>query len=101
MSKKHNREERINERLQEEVKKLKQENRQLRQRLKNVSKGYYKYLLETEDIVEENIIETNKNEVKKICWDCGIGEYKEIIVMKRRWRQCQSCGKKGKVSILK
>jgi hypothetical protein len=99
MSKKYEREIKEVERLQQEVRDLKQENRQLRKRLKAVSKGYYDYLLETEDFVDN---ESNKEEVKKICWLCGIGEYKEIIVAGRRWRQCQNikCGKRGKVSII-
>jgi hypothetical protein len=52
--------------------------------------------------VEDTIIEANKEEIKKICWQCGIGEYRIIKVFNRRWRQCQntSCGKKGKVSII-
>lgn len=101
MSKKYEREEKEIDRLTKEVRELKRENKQLRQRLKTVSKGYYKYLADTEDVVEDEIVEINKEMMDKICWDCG-GVYKKIIVHTRKWRQCQnaSCGKKGKVSIV-
>lgn len=82
------------ERLQQEVRTLKSTNKALLKRLKKLNKGYYK--LAEEDKLDEEDIPKN---VKKLCWDCD-SLYAEIIVHNRRWRQCQGCGKRGKVSII-
>lgn len=100
MSKKYNREESENDRLLKENRELKAINRSLLKQVKKLTKGYYKYLEDEESKKEDNVEEFVEQTVNKICWDCGTGEYKEIIVINRRWRQCQNCGKKGKVSIL-
>lgn len=97
MSKKFERDEKIIDRLELENRNLKSENRLLRKRLKSLSKGYHKFLLEDG---QNEAVEEAQEIAKKICFQCGIGEYKEIIVVNRRWRQCQECGKKGKVSII-
>lgn len=100
MSKKYEREERLIERLQTEAKKLKSENKTLRRKLHELSKGYYKFMVAQDDEQEQEAVYEAKEVAKKICYDCRIGDYKEIIILNRRWRQCQNCGKKGKVSIL-
>lgn len=100
MTKKFDRQESENDRLQKELRELKAINRSLLKQVKKLTKGYYKHLADEEQNKEENIEEFVEHTVNKICWDCGTGEYKEIIVINRRWRQCQNCGKKGKVSIL-
>lgn len=92
--KKHKRELDEVERLYKEIRELKAENRSLMKRLRKTNKGYYK-LRDDEKIEDEDI----PKEVK-MCWDCGVGEYKELIVHNRRWRCCTNCGKRGKVTII-
>ena len=83
------------DRLEQKIRELKSENRSLQKRLKKLNKGYYK--LRDQDKIEEDDIPI---EVKR-CWDCnGEGEYRLIEIHRRRWRQCQNCGKKGKVTVL-
>ena len=100
MGKKFEREERIIERLQQENRILKSENRHLRKKLKELSKGYYKFMVAEDEFKQEEAVETAKKVAEKICYDCNIGDYKEIIIMNRRFRQCTHCGKRGKVTIL-
>jgi hypothetical protein len=98
MSSKFEREEKLITRLQLENKKLKELNRSLSKKLKQLNKGYYKYLYESDTQQEKDTC--IKEVAKKICWDCAIGEYKEMVVLNRRWRECQNCGKRGKIKIL-
>lgn len=100
MSKKYEREERIIERLQQENKILKSENRHLRKKLKELSKGYYKFMIAEDEFKQDEAIQSAKKVAEKICYDCSVGNYKEIIIHNRRWRQCDNCGKRGKVKIL-
>lgn len=100
MSKKHEREQRVLERLQEENKILKQANRRLQKQVKELGRGYYKFMVAQDEEQEKEAVHEARETAKKICYDCGTGEYKEIIVAKRRWRQCAECGKRGKVTIL-
>jgi hypothetical protein len=95
--KKHFKELDDTERLEQKIRDLKSTNKALLRQLKKVSKGYKRYLLEEDEEEKKQVIETV---AKKICFSCSIGEYKEIIVANRRWRQCDSCGKRGKVTIL-
>lgn len=101
MTKKFDRQETELERLQKENRELKSINRGLLKQVKKLSKGYYRYLADEENAKEE-VEEFVEETVNKVCWDCGIGDYKEIVIINRRWRQCQNeqCGKKGKVSIV-
>jgi hypothetical protein len=101
MSKRFDRENRVVERLQEENKKLKSENKQLLKRLREATKGYYRYMVADGFDQEQEALKEVKEIAKKICYDCQIGEYKEIIIINRRFRECQNCGKRGKVTILK
>jgi hypothetical protein len=95
------REDRILERYQLENRELKQTVRSLQKKLKALNKGYYKFMVAQDEEQEKEAIEAAKETAKKICWACGTGEYKEIIVMNRRFRRCQDCGKTGKITILK
>lgn len=88
------REDKIQERLEQENRELKKEVHRLHKLVKKLNRGYHK--LVEEDLVEEEHIPA---EIIKKCWDCN-GEYKEIIIMNRRFRQCQQCGKRGKVTLL-
>lgn len=90
---KNKRQEDETERLLKQNRELKATNRSLMKQLKKLNKGYYK-------LREEETIEDVPEVVKKMCWDCGFGEYKEIIVHNRRWRACTNCGKRGKASII-
>jgi hypothetical protein len=99
MSKRIDREDRILENLRSELRIVKSENRQLRKRLKKLSRGYNKFLDESEE-VQEAAVEEAKEIAKKICWDCNIGNYELIIIGNRRFRKCSECGKRGKVSII-
>ena len=81
MSKRWEREEKIIERLNNENKKLRLENRHLLKKLKQANKGYYKFL--TSDTENHGVDEIIKVAIK-ICYDCSIGNYKEIIVANRR-----------------
>lgn len=94
MSKKHEREQRILERLHQENRQLKQEVKSLRNSIRKLNKGYHK--LEEDDKIEKKDIPV---EAKK-CWDCTIGNYNLVIIMNRRFRRCDNCGKTGKVSLI-
>lgn len=100
MSKRYDREDRIAERLKEENRELKQINRSLMKQVKKLSRGYLKFTTAETKAEEQEAVHEAKETAKKICFSCNEGEYKEIIVMNRRWRQCQACNKKGKVTIL-
>jgi hypothetical protein len=93
----YQREEKELERLERHVRELKKENKSLHKRLKQLSRGYYKFLSKD---TEEEAIEEAKQEAKKICWQCSVGEYKLIFIGNRRFRMCQHCGKRGKTSIV-
>lgn len=97
MTRKTDREDRIIDRLHEENRQLKKKVKNLMLTVRKLNKGYYK-------VLEEETVESKDRLVeeitKKLCHECS-GEYREIIVANRRWRQCQVCSKKGKVSILK
>ncbi len=82
------------ESLELQVRELKQENRYLQKKIKKLNKGYYR--LRDEEKLEEVDI---PKEVQKLCWDCN-DVYKEMIIANRRFRQCQGCGKRGKVTVL-
>lgn len=94
MSKKYEREEREVERLYKLNRELKAENRRLHKIVKSLNKGY-KSMVEEEVIEEEQVPEV----AKKYCYQCN-GLYLEVIIANRRFRQCQECGKRGKVTIL-
>lgn len=103
MAKKTNSDELYIESLEEKIRELKSVVRSLTKRLKKVSRGYYKYLNECEEQEQEVEVRKFKEEVKdvlvKVCHECG-GNYRLIIIGTRRFRKCQTCGKKGKVSYL-
>lgn len=99
MSRKADREDRMLERLQLENRELKQTVRSLQKKLKQLSKGYYKFMVAQDEEQEKEAVQEAKETAKKLCYDCS-GEYKEIIIINRRFRQCQDCGKRGKVTIL-
>jgi predicted nuclease with TOPRIM domain len=100
MSKKYEREQSQLEHLEKEIKRYKEENRSLLKKLKVLNKGYYKYLYSETEAEEKEALANVKAIAVKICWNCNVGNYKEIIVINRRWRQCDNCGKRGKVSII-
>lgn len=100
MTKRIDREEKENERLIQENRNLKSENRHLKKKLKQLNKGYYKFLYAENEEEEQELLQEVKEVAKKICWDCGIGEYQEKIVLNRRWRECSNCEKRGKTTIL-
>lgn len=91
---KYKREELIQERLERENRELKHENKRLARLVKKLDRGFKRTL----DAVEEHDGEVPQ-EVMKLCFQCG-GEYKEVIVANRRFRLCQDCGKRGKVTVL-
>lgn len=93
------REDSLLERLQNELRELKQTNRSLQKKLKSLSKGYYKFMVAQDEQEEKEAVEEAKETAKKLCHECS-GEYREIIIAKRRFRKCQDCGKTGKVTIL-
>jgi len=97
MSKRHEREQKVLERLHNENRELKQEVRNLKAGIRRLNKGYDKF--QETDIPEEKI-KAVESAIKKICFDCNQGEYKLIIVAGRRFRCCDNCGKRGKVSYL-
>lgn len=96
MSRHHNREERINERLQEENRKLKAENRHLLKKLKQLSRGYYKFLYSDTHEEEQEAVKEAKAVAKKICFDCRVGELQLSIIGSRYWRYCNNCDKRTK-----
>jgi hypothetical protein len=100
VGKKYEREERTLERLHLDNKRLKEENRHLHKKLKELNKGYYKFLFSDSQEDKEEAIQQAKQTAIKICYTCNIGQYKEIIILNRRWRECQNCGKRGKTKII-
>ena len=90
------------ERLERQVRELKSINKTLLRRVKNLNKGYYKFLDEEEKAQEEALEEVpvNKKDADKDCWDCG-GVFKVVLVHNRRFRLCQGCGKRTSVEIIK
>jgi hypothetical protein len=88
------------EALEQKIRELKAENRQLHKRLKKITKGYKSYL-DNEDLEDDSVTEERQPE-KKICWDCNTGVLQIIIIGNRRFRKCdnQNCGKKTKVKII-
>ena len=94
MSRGNSKEDKLQESLQNQNRELKAENRRLHKIVKKLNRGY-KRLVE-EDTIEEKEI---PKEVIKLCFECS-GEYKLIEVAGRRFRLCQDCGKRGKVTIL-
>lgn len=100
MSKRQDREDRLIDRLQEENRTLKQINRSLQKQVKKLSRGYRKFLAVQGAEEEKEAVQEAKEVAKKICWQCNTGEYREVIIANRRFRQCQDCGKRGKVTIL-
>ncbi len=90
MSKKYNREERLTERLQEENRKLKSENKTLRRKLRETTKGYYKFMIAEDEEEEKKAIETVKTIAKKICYTCQIGELILVDLGVRYYRQCNN-----------
>lgn len=99
MSRRQDREDRLLERLQTENKELKQLNRSLMKKVKSLSKGYYKFMVAQDEEQEKEAVQEAKETAKKLCYECS-GEYKEIIIVNRRFRQCQDCGKRGKVTVI-
>jgi SMC interacting uncharacterized protein involved in chromosome segregation len=94
---KRTKEEKLVDQLEAKIRELKQENRTLHKRLSRITKGYKAYL-DKEDLTEEAVV--SKKEEKKICYECGTGEYRLIIIGNRRFRRCVDCGKTGKVTII-
>ena len=99
MSKRYKREENQLDRLEKENRQLKALNKSLLKRLRKVSKGYNRFLMEEAEEEKQEALDEVGKEVDKTCWDCG-GDYKIIKILDRRWRQCQGCQKRGKVKII-
>ncbi len=94
MSRKENREERVQENLEKQNRELKAEVRRLQKLVKKLDRGFKRTLnhIENEDVEVPA-------EVVKLCFDCG-GNYREVILINRRFRQCDNCQKRGKTTIL-
>lgn len=93
MSKKHDREQRVLQRLQSENRSLKQEVKSLRNSIRKLNRGYHK--LEEEEKIEEKDIPIPA----KICYDCNVGEMVKTTILNRSWRQCSNCTRRTKVKI--
>ena len=101
MSRKYRRNLDEKERLELQVRELKSENKQLRQRLNKLSKGYYKYLIEEmNQESEQDIKRKEKVEEKKICFDCQKGILEKKIILNRYYRECNICQKRTKAKLL-
>lgn len=99
MSKKYEREQKVVERLEKENRELKSENRTLRRKLRELSKGYYKYMVAEDEEQQLEALQKVQEVAEKVCWDCQ-GTYKLIVIANRRFRRCNDCGKQGKVTIV-
>ena len=91
MTKKYTREENINERLEQENRQLKQQVRFLSKRLKKTTRGFYKVQNEDNTDEKENIIEEAIKEIEKICWTCKVGVLAKVELLGRYWRKCGNC----------
>jgi hypothetical protein len=94
MSKNRNKEDRVQESLLNQNRELKAENRRLHKLIKKLDRGFKRTL----DHIENEDVEVPE-EVQKLCFDCG-GNYQVKILLNRRFRQCDQCGKRGKTAIL-
>ncbi len=91
MSKRHEREQRITERLQLENRKLKSENKTLRRKMRELSKGYYKFMVAEDTEEEQEAVQEAKATAQKICWTCKEGILELVNLGVRYYRQCSSC----------
>lgn len=96
MAKKYQREEDYIESLEQKLRDLKSENRYLNKQLKKVTRGYRKYL--NEEPVEE--IKKPSKDDPKDCWECSRGKLIVKVVLDRRFRECDVCGKRTKTKII-
>lgn len=95
---KHKRTEDTVDRLEREVRSLKSTNRSLLRQLKKLSRGYKKFMVEDDHKEAHKMVEAV---ARKICFECSVGEMKEIVVCNRRWRACTHCAHRTNVSIIK
>ena len=86
------------ESLERKIRELKSINRSLMKRLKNVSRGYKRYLSEDLDTPEEQS-EKPKHEAEKVCFQCGKGIMEIKIILNRRWRECSVCSNRTTVKV--
>ena len=87
------------ESLERKIRELKSINRSLMKRLKNVSRGYKRYLSEDVETPYEQG-ERPKKEEQKVCFDCGRGTMDIKIILNRRWRECSVCGKRTSTKLV-
>jgi membrane protease subunit (stomatin/prohibitin family) len=99
MSKRQDREEKVIERLEAENRTLKQINRSLMKRVKKLGRGYRKFMLAQDEGEEQDAVEAARIAAKKMCFQCGMGEYKKVEIANRYFRMCKECGKRGKTKI--
>jgi len=92
---KHEKEEKIVQRLERENRELKNTVRSMQRKLKQLNKGYYKFLIEEQLTQEEAVVEAKKI-AKKICYQCHVGEMVKVTVGNRYWRQCTECDNRTK-----
>lgn len=90
MSKKHEREQKVLDRLQRENRELKQEIKSLRNSVRRLNKGFHR--LADDDVIEEKEVPIEA----KICYDCSVGHLQKVSILGRYWRQCNNCPKRTK-----
>jgi len=86
------------ERLEEQVRRLKSENRHLHKRLKRITKGYRHYL--DSEPIDEIKDPKVKKEPEKVCFECERGVLELKLILNRRFRECNVCNNRTKVKIL-
>lgn len=96
LSRKFDKEGKILDKLQQENKELKQTNRRLQKQVKELSRGYYKFLYTETEEETQKAVNQAKNVAKKICFDCNVGELQLTIIGSRYWRYCNNCSKRTK-----
>lgn len=91
MSRKADREGNLIDRLQEDNRILKQENKRLKKQLKTLNKGYYKFMIAEDEEDEQEAVKEVRQTAQKICWTCHEGFLELVHLGVRYYRQCNSC----------
>ncbi|NJO65345.1 MAG: hypothetical protein HC836_46815 [Richelia sp. RM2_1_2] len=98
MSKKFEREQKIVDRLERENRELKQKLRQLTNSIRRLSKGHKK-LQEIEE--PEELKREVRKVAEKICFECNLGTLQLQTILDKYYRSCNNCNYRTRAKNLK